>query len=103
MRHRLFVAAAIVASLTTTSSSLAGGSFGEAMDACLSRFANTRDPAQVTLECTAVDGKLTDCKVVADSMAGKGFDKAAICVAEKLPMAGKAGPMKVPFRFPGGA
>ena len=52
---------------------------------------------------TADAGKLSDCKVVDNSAAGKGFDKAAMCIAEKLPMGAKTGTVKVPFRFPGGA
>jgi len=40
---------------------------------------------------------------VDNSAAGKGFDKAAMCIAEKLPMGAKTGTVKVPFRFPGGA
>jgi len=73
------------------------------MGRCLQQFANTRDAAQVMLECNAADGKLSDCKVVDNSAGGKGFDKAAMCIAEKLPMGAKTGTVKVPFRFPGGA
>jgi hypothetical protein len=77
--------------------------FEDQMGRCLQQFANTRDAAQVMLECTADAGKLTECKVVDNSAAGKGFDKAAMCIAEKLPMGAKTGTVKVPFRFPGGA
>ena len=42
-------------------------------------------------------------KVLSDSAAGKGFDKAALCVADALPMGSKTGTVKVPMRFPGGA
>ncbi|MBW8891105.1 MAG: hypothetical protein JF617_02655 [Burkholderiales bacterium] len=59
--------------------------------------------AQAASACTADAGKLTECKVVDNSAAGKGFDKAAMCIAEKLPMGAKTGTVKVPFRFPGGA
>ena len=48
-------------------------------------------------------GKLSGCKVLEDSKAGKGFDKAALCVADALPMGSKTGVVKVPMRFPGGA
>ncbi len=52
------------------------------------------------LECTTDAGKLTECKVVDNSAAGKGFDKAAMYTAEKLPMGAKTGTVKVPFRLP---
>jgi hypothetical protein len=103
MKYPIAIAAGLVGGLFVASSSVAGGGFEEAMGACLAKHANSRDAAQVMLECTAADGKLTDCKVLSDSAAGKGFDKAAICIAEKLPMAGKTGTLKVPLRFPGGA
>jgi hypothetical protein len=41
--------------------------------------------------------------VVSDSAPGKGFDKAALCVAEAMPMGDKTGDVKIPMRFPGGA
>lgn len=73
------------------------------MAKCLTKHANTRDAAVVMLECTADAGKLSGCKVLEDSKSGKGFDKAALCVAEALPMGSKSGTVKVPMRFPGGA
>jgi hypothetical protein len=76
--------------------------FQESMSKCLLKHANTRDAATVMLECTAEGGKLSGCKVLEDSKAGKGFDKAALCVAEALPMGSKTGVVKVPMRFPGG-
>ncbi|MBW8859280.1 MAG: hypothetical protein JF570_05975 [Caulobacter sp.] len=82
---------------------IAGSFFVAQAASALQQFANTRDAAQVMLECTADAGKLTECKVVDNSAAGKGFDKAAMCIAEKLPMGAKTGTVKVPFRFPGGA
>jgi hypothetical protein len=100
MKFQIAMIAGAVATLGFASTSMAGGGFEDAMDGCISKFANTRDAAQVMLECNASGGKLSGCKVVSDSAAGKGFDKAAICVAEKLPMA-KEGAVKVPFRFPG--
>lgn len=82
-------------------SSAAAGSFEDNMAKCLTKHANTRDAATVMLECTADAGKLSGCKVLEDSKAGKGFDKAAVCVAEALPMGSKSGVVKVPMRFPG--
>ena len=78
--------------------------FEDAMGKCLTKNANTHDAAVVMLECTADGGKLTGCKVLENSApAGKGFDKAALCVADALPMGSKTGTVKVPMRFPGGA
>lgn len=76
--------------------------FADAMGKCLTKNANTRDAAMVMLECTADGGKLTACKVVDNNAPGKGFDKAALCVADALPMGSKTGVVKVPMRFPGG-
>jgi hypothetical protein len=77
-------------------------SFEDNMSRCLSKNANTRDAATVTLDCTAGGGKLSNCKVVTESAPGKGFDKAALCVADVLPIGAKTGEVKVPVRFPGG-
>ena len=77
--------------------------FQASMSKCLTKHANTRDAAMVMLECTADAGKLSGCKVLEDNKAGKGFDKAALCVAEALPMGSKTGTVKVPMRFQGGA
>lgn len=77
--------------------------FQESMAKCLTKHANTREAAVVMLECSANAGKLSGCKVLEDSKAGKGFDKAALCVADALPMGSKTGVVKVPMRFPGGA
>lgn len=78
------------------------GSFQESMAQCLTKNANTKDSATVMLQCTAAGGKLTACSVVSDSSPGKGFDKAALCVAQAMPMGDKTGDVKVPMRFPGG-
>lgn len=91
--------AALSLSLAGASSA---GSFEDSMSRCLTKHANVHDSATVMLECTAGDGKLSDCKVVSDSSGGKGFDKAALCVADALPMGSKTGLVKVPMRFPGG-
>ena len=77
--------------------SASAGSFEDSMGRCLMKNANTRDAAMVMLECTADAGK-----VLEDSKPNKGFDKAALCVAEALPMGSKTGTVKVPMRFPGG-
>jgi hypothetical protein len=103
MKYPIAIAAGIAGSFFVAQAASAAGGFEDQMGRCLQQFANTRDAAQVMLECTADAGKLTDCKVVDNSAAGKGFDKAAMCIAEKLPMGAKTGTVKVPFRFPGGA
>lgn len=94
----VFGGAALSLSLVGASSA---GSFEDSMSKCLTKHANTRDAAMVMLECTAEGGKLSNCSVVSDSSGGKGFDKAALCVAEALPMGSKTGQVKVPMRFPG--
>jgi hypothetical protein len=103
MKYPIAFAAGLAGALITAQAASAAGGFEDQMGRCLQQFANTRDAAQVMLECNADGGKLTECKVVDNSAAGKGFDKAAMCIAEKLPMGAKTGSVKVPFRFPGGA
>ena len=83
-------------------SATAAASFEESMSRCLEKNANTKDSATVMLDCNADGGKLAACKVLSDSAPGKGFDKAALCVAESLPSGSKTGELKVPMRFPGG-
>ena len=102
MQKRLTVFAGVTLSLVLTSASSAA-SFQESMTKCLTKNANTKDSAMVMLQCTANGGKLAGCTVVSDSAPGKGFDKAALCVAEAMPMGDKTGDVKIPMRFPGGA
>jgi hypothetical protein len=92
----------IVLSLTIASAAGAA-SFQDAMSKCLVKNANPKDAATVMLQCTASGGKLTGCTVLSDSAPGKGFDKAALCVAEAMDLGDKSGDVKVPMRFPGGA
>jgi hypothetical protein len=82
-------------------SATSAASFEESMTRCLTKNANTKDAAAVMLDCNADGGKLSACKVLSDSAPGKGFDKAALCVAEALPIGAKTGEVKVPMRFPG--
>ncbi len=82
-------------------SSAFAGAFEEKMGNCLARHANMKDSAAVVLECTAAGGKLSGCSVLSNSAGGKGFDKAALCVADVLPIGSKTGVVKVPVRFPG--
>jgi hypothetical protein len=99
MKYSFGIAAAVGALMLTGTAQAA--SFQEQVDSCLSRYANSRDAVLVMLECTAEGGKLSGCKVLENN--GKaGFDKAAMCVADALPMGAKTGDIKVPIRFPGG-
>ena len=82
---------------------VSAASFQESMAKCLVKNANTRDAATVMLQCTASGGKLDGCTVLSDSAPGKGFDKAALCVAQAMPIGDKSGDIKIPMRFPGGA
>ena len=71
----------VAGSLAIASGALADGSFQEHYSDCVDKFASTATPANVMLECNADGGKLGGCKVVDNSAPGKGFDKAAMCVA----------------------
>jgi hypothetical protein len=75
--------------------------FDENRAHCLEKFANPQDAALVMLECSAADGKVSNCKVLDNDKPNKGFDKAAVCVAESLPMGARVGVVKIPVRFPG--
>ncbi len=101
MKNILKMMGGCALALSFASQASAGG-FEDSMGKCLTKNANTRDAAMVMLECTADGGKLTGCKVVDNNQPGKGFDKAALCVADALPMGSKTGTVKVPMRFPGG-
>ena len=100
MKNKIVMVMGLAAGLAWANCSVAAD-FAEHMSNCLEKHANTHDKATVLLECEAAGGKLTNCKVVENSVGGKGFDKAAICVADAMPMAGKTGTIRVPFRFPG--
>lgn len=101
MKYSIRLAAGIIA-FASVAGTASAGSFQDAMDSCLSRYANAHDSALVVLECTAGGGKLSACKVVQSDGSSKGFDKAAMCVADALPIGSKVGDIKVPIRFPGG-
>ncbi|MET0293560.1 MAG: hypothetical protein ABW042_00970 [Phenylobacterium sp.] len=100
MKKLIAIGTGIMFSLALATSSQGAG-FEEKMGSCLSKHANTKDAASVVLECTAGGGKLSGCSVVSSSVNGKGFDKAALCVADVLPIGAKTGVVKVPVRFPG--
>lgn len=73
------------------------GSLAEQFTSCAQKF-SVKTAASVMLECTAADGKLTDCKVVTADGASNA-DKAALCVADALPVGSKTGAIKVPIKF----
>lgn len=100
MKNKIVMVMVLAGGLAMASSSIAAD-FQEQMNSCLEKHANTHDKASVLLECDAQNGKLANCKVVENSAAGKGFDKAAMCIADAMPMAGKTGTIRVPFRFAG--
>jgi hypothetical protein len=102
MKNIITIMGGVALSLVLASAT-AAADYQQSMSKCLAKHANARDAATVMLECTAEGGKLSGCKVLTDSSGGKGFDRAALCVAEVLPMGSKTGVVKVPLRFPGGA
>ncbi len=93
----VLVAGAAVAMLVGTPA--AAGNLAEQFASCAAKFANSTKSASVMLECTAADGKLNDCKVVDAPSPAAGFDKAALCVAEALPIGSRTGAIKVPIKF----
>jgi hypothetical protein len=101
MKKSVALVGGILGSFIIAGSSLADGGFQAHMSQCVDKFASAGDSASVVLECSAADGKLSDCKVVENSAAGKGFDKAALCVAAFLPIGAKSGTIRVPLKFQG--
>lgn len=101
MNSLLKIGNLLVLSLSIAGSATAGA-YEDNMARCLTKGGNPRDAAMVLLECTADGGKLGACKVLENNQPGKGFEKAATCMAESLPMGSKTGTVKVPIRFPGG-
>lgn len=77
------------------------GDLSDQFSSCVSKFANDKQSVSVMLECTAADGKLSDCKVTDAPSPANGFDKAALCVADALPIGSKTGTVKVPIHFQG--
>jgi len=93
----VLVAGVAVAMLIATPA--VAGSLAEQFASCASKFASSSKSASVMLECTAADGKLSDCKVLEAPTPAAGFDKAAMCVAEALPVGSRTGSIKVPIKF----
>lgn len=101
MKKIVLTTVAALGMLAAAGSSSAGGNLQMEMTKCLNKHANVKQAAKVTLECTAADGKLSNCKVVESDVPSKGFEAAAVCVAASLPMGGKSGVIRVPLRFTG--
>lgn len=100
IKNSFVMAMSVVGGLAIATGALADGSFQEHYSDCVDRFAAT-GTANVMLECSADAGKLGGCKVLDNSAPGKGFDKAAMCVAGYLPVGSKTGVIRVPVHFAG--
>ncbi len=72
------------------------GSLADQFASCANKYA-VSTAASVMLQCTAADGKLTNCKVLESANASA--DKAALCVADAIPVGSKTGDIKVPIKF----
>lgn len=88
-----------VAAFVAISAAASAGSLTEQFTMCVTKFADRTASATVMLECTAGDGHLSACKVLEAPTPSKGFDKAAMCVAEAIPVGSKTGTIKVPLKF----
>jgi hypothetical protein len=97
MKFSAYVAG--LASVLVLATPSLAGSLADQFASCASKFASSNKAASVMLECTAADGKLSDCKVTEATPTGGGFDKAALCVAEALPVGSRTGTVKVPIKF----
>ncbi len=101
MKFSIVTALGAGMALLAAQGAIAEGSFQQHYSDCVDKFAPAGGAASVMLECTATDGKLDACSVKENSAPGKGFDKAAMCVAKFLPMGSKTGPVQVPIKFAG--
>ncbi|MDE2181752.1 MAG: hypothetical protein KGJ78_01885 [Alphaproteobacteria bacterium] len=90
-----------VAALLAVAAPAGASNLADQFAICASRYAtgHQTDVASVMLECTAADGKLSDCKVLEAPTPPNGYDKAALCAADYLPIGTRTGTVKVPFRF----
>ena len=99
IKHKTGFAVCLVAAVAFVGPASAG--LSDQFSSCVNKFANDHQSASVMLECNAADGKLSDCKVTDAPSPANGFDKAALCVADALPIGSKTGTVKVPIRFQG--
>lgn len=77
------------------------GDLNDVFKKCLTQYGKSTKDATVTLECVAADGKVSGCKIVEAPSPADGFDKAALCVADALPIGSKTGTIKFPIKFTG--
>jgi hypothetical protein len=101
MKKSIAIVAGAVVSLMMAHGVLAESAFQQHYEKCVDQFASGGEAASVMLECNAAGGKLDACKVKENSSPGKGFDKAAICIAAFLPIGSKTGSVQVPIKFVG--
>ena len=94
---KAFLAAA--ATFVAFSSAASAGGLAAYFTICVAKYADPKASATVVLDCNAADGKLNGCKVVEAPTPSKGFDKAALCVAEALPVGTRTGDTKFPIKF----
>lgn len=95
---KIGLAAIVLAAVTMPSFA---GDLNEVFTKCASKYGKSVKDATVTLECTAAAGKVSDCKVIDAPVPAEGFDKAALCVADSLPIGNKTGTIKFPIKFTG--
>ena len=100
MKKLIVLAFGLAGGLIMAGGALAEGGFQAHYTDCVDKFASSATSASVMLECNAEGGKLGACKVVDNSAPGRGFDKAAMCVAAFLPMGAKTGVVRVPLSLP---
>lgn len=91
------IAVCMIAAAFTTPSF--AGTFADEFSKCVTKYARSTQAATVTLECVAAGGKVSDCKVTEAPVPRNGFDNAALCVAEYLPIGTKTGPITFPIKF----
>lgn len=97
MRISKFLAVSAV--VVGMAGSVHAAGLAEAYGTCVEKYANHKQTVTVMLQCNAAGGKLTECKVLEAPSPANGFDKAALCVADYLPIGSKTGPIKVPILF----
>ncbi|MGB8364731.1 MAG: hypothetical protein ACLQUZ_00150 [Rhizomicrobium sp.] len=100
LRKSVGFVVAVIGVTTFVGPAFAAG-LSDQFSSCVTKFANDKQSVSVMLECNAADGKLSDCKVTDAPSPANGFDKAALCVADVLPIGSKTGTVKVPIRFQG--
>lgn len=96
---KYIVAAGCLFCLAALSGEVQADGLKDTFSQCVEKYANHNQSVSVMLECQATGGKLSDCKMVEGPTPVNGFDKAAMCVANALPVGTRTGTIKVPIRF----